>query len=662
MVVLPFTEPERIRPRKQLSGPHHPRQTMSNSSSVSSSRLPPGHALRLSRPESVFQDLLTSDGEFRLLQIEPAENGTAEINGQLFKASLDNPPPYEAVSYRWERTKEPHFIRVNGVEFLVMRNVYLMLSEFRRQSYPFSPIFWIDSVCINQSCISDRNNQVQLMGKIYSKSSLVRMWTGTESDFADQAFDLICRCGPADQKSEELVAAAVIENEAGTKALTKLLKRDYWNRMWVFQEIVLAREAVVHCGQLHAPWSTFRWLDAVSSKHVLWLPAQIERPWILELRRALFRIAHFCISPLEARHINNVVHPTRHLLCQDPRDKLYALRGVCEALKGIVKVDYSVPVRDVFKAFAQRQILQDGNLSTLLTAGIWNPLNGNDINLPSWVPDLRGMGGVDIRYLAGNHTSSFDANGSTFSLYNAFYPIKHNDFLEDDGSSILSIHATLFDCIEGHRPLQGILHSDTGRRELFKTFCFSIDDGTFSIWRLRQIFECLIFGDKRTLLQHPPAERHIHERARRLVLGYYQDLCQLFGPDPVFGKFFELFECCTSASEGCRPLKEEARLCNKNSLHLNHMEYLGRAAETTDRQETVLFITADGRLGVGPRSVQQDDVVVIVRGCRVPLALRRHATYYRLVGPVYMSGVMEGEYVRSHEQSGSLSFEPIQLV
>ncbi|KAH8763092.1 hypothetical protein F5883DRAFT_113116 [Diaporthe sp. PMI_573] len=204
------------------------------------------------------------------------------------------------------------------------------------------------------------------MGKIYSGASLVRMWIGTESDSAAQAFDLIHQCGQVGEKSEELVAATVIQNEAATKALTKLLERDYWNRMWVFQEIVLAKGAVVHCGRLQAPWSTLRWLDVVSSRHVPWLSAQTEHPWIFEFRKALFRIAHFCISPGEARHINNVLHPTRNLQCQDPRDKLYALHGVCEALKGIVEVDYSVPVRDVFTAFAKNQILQERNLSPLL--------------------------------------------------------------------------------------------------------------------------------------------------------------------------------------------------------------------------------------------------------------------------------------------------------
>lgn len=635
---------------------------MSDSHSFSSSRLVVDSLPEPHGPESVYAELRTSDAEIRLLQIEPAGDSTSPIIARLFKASLDDHPPYEAVSYRWEQISNSHFIIVNGAKFPVMRNVFSLLSEFRRQAYPSSPTFWIDSVCINQKCTKDRNEQVKLMGRIYSAASLARMWIGSESDLAGQAFELIRLCGTADQTSPEFVAANVIHNEAGTKAATKLLQRDYWNRMWVFQEIVLAKEAVVHCGELQAPWSNLRWLDVVSSKHRLWRAAQIEKKWILDFRKALFRIAHFCISPDEARYINNVLHPTRHLQCQDPRDKLYALIGVCEALTGLVEVDYSFPVREVFTSFAKNKILQDGDLSVLLTAGLWSPLNGDDINLPSWVPDLRGMGGVDIRYLAGNHINSFDANGSALSIYDIFYPVKHGDFLEDGTSSILTIQATLFDCIQSQRPLQGIITSDSDRRDLVNNFCYFTDDGAFSVWRLRQLFGSLIFGDRTTILQHPPAEWHIQERAIRLVLGYHQDLCQLFGPDPAFAELLELFECCTSESQGCKPLKEEARLCNPGLLHLNRMEYLGRAAETTDRQAAVMFLTADGRLGIGPSSLQQNDVVVIVRGCRVPFALRRFETYHRLVGPVYVSGIMEGEFVRSHERSGPVNFEPIQLV
>lgn len=595
------------------------------------------------------------------MQIEPAKDVTTPISARIFKASLNDPPTYEAVSYRWEWTKDAPCIMVNGVKFPVMDNVVSFLSEFRRQAFPASPILWIDSVCINQSCTQDRNIQVQLMGKIYSKASVVRMWLGIESDHADEAFELIRRCGPMNSMLQEVAARSVINDEAGAKALTRLLRRDYWNRMWVFQEIVLAKKAVVHCGKLRAPWSNFRWLDLVSSNHKLWLPTQVEHPWIFELRRALFTIAHFCVSSAEACHVNNVLHPTRHLLCQDPRDKLFALRGVCKALVGMVKVDYSVPVRDVFTAFAMNQILADGNLSALLTAGLWNPANGDDISLPSWVPDLRGMGGVDIRYLAANYMSSFDADGS-LSYQRYKYSVKRNNFFRRKGVSTLKIQAILVGSVHRHRSLNGIAHSETGRKILIKGFCSSPGDRSLSKGRLRQLFQGLIFGDKTTLMKHTSSGRHIQERARRLVLGFYEDLCQLFHPESAFVDFLRAFDEDAPDSRGSQSLLEEAELCEPDQLRLYQMEYLGRAAETTDRQATSLFLTVDGRLGIGPRSVETGDMIVIVRGCRVPLALRQHASGYKLVGPVYVSEIMQGEALRPNEGGGSPEFESIRLV
>lgn len=632
---------------------------MSDSRSFPSSRPDINSLSELSRPESVYDELPTSHVEFRLLQIEPAGCSRSPIIARLFKASLDDHPPYEAMSYRWESTRDHHFIMVNGIKFPVMGNVFSSLLEFRRQSHPSSPTFWVDSVCINQNCTQDRNKQVQLMGRIYSEARLVRMWIGPESDATDQAIELIHHCQLNKETPEEIVAANIIRNEAGTRALTELLQRDYWNRMWVFQEIVLAREAVVHCGKQQFPWSNLRWLDSVSSRHKLWHTAQIEQPWIFEFRKALFRIAHFCISRDEAHNVNSVLHPTRHLRCQDPRDKLYALIGVCDSLKWVVKVDYSVPVRDVFTAFAQQQILQDGDLSTLLTAGLWSPLNGDDINIPSWVPDLRGTDEIDMRYMAGNHMNSFDADGGRCSFYDEHFPIQYDDFVEYDGNSIVNVHAIPFDMIRIHRPLNGIANSELERKDLIKAFCLLPDGGSFSTERLRQLFEGLIFRDRTTLTRHIAS--HTQERARKLVLGFHQDLCHLFGPDPVFTELLGSLDSADPGSQGFKPLQEEVQLCDSNQLHLNRIDYLGRTAETTERQATSLFLTIDGHLGIGPRRIQQGDMVVILRGCRVPLALRQHGTFHRVIGPVYVSGIMQGEVVRSHGQSGPLMFEPIQL-
>lgn len=75
-----------------------------------------------------------------------------------------------------------------------------------------------------------------------------------------------------------------------------------------------------------------------------------------------------------------------------------------------------------------------------------------------------------------------------------------------------------------------------------------------------------------------------------------------------------------------------------------------------------MFSTKNGRIGIGTCSVQQDDVVVIVRNCQVPLALHPSGSYYRLVGPVYVSGIMQGEFVQSQEENGSLAVKQTYLV
>ncbi|KAF2821671.1 hypothetical protein CC86DRAFT_99272 [Ophiobolus disseminans] len=59
------------------------------------------------------------------------------------------------------------------------------------------------------------------------------------------------------------------------------------------------------------------------------------------------------------------------------------------------------------------------------------------------------------------------------------------------------------------------------------------------------------------------------------------------------------------------------------------------------------FITAEGRMGIGPRSMRADDLIVILRGGRLPFILRGNgAGGYWLVGGAYVHGIMNGEAVQ----------------
>lgn len=98
-------------------------------------------------------------------------------------------------------------------------------------------------------------------------------------------------------------------------------------------------------------------------------------------------------------------------------------------------------------------------------------------------------------------------------------------------------------------------------------------------------------------------------------------------------------------------------------MHLCRLEYLGRAAETIDNGVSAIFKTVQSQIGIGPRSMDRGDFVPIVKGCRVPLILRRHGSYFKLVGSAYVSGMMQGEAVSTATNSGpGPKFESIKLL
>jgi hypothetical protein len=55
-----------------------------------------------------------------------------------------------------------------------------------------------------------------------------------------------------------------------------------------------------------------------------------------------------------------------------------------------------------------------------------------------------------------------------------------------------------------------------------------------------------------------------------------------------------------------------------------------------------------GHLGVAHEDVEENDEVVVFLRTKAPLVVRREASntaYYKIVGPAYVSGVMEGQAV-----------------
>lgn len=92
------------------------------------------------------------------------------------------------------------------------------------------------------------------MGRIYSEASPVRVWLGKECPGVKVVFKLVDDCG--DYPQEEALTR-ILRDEQASRALSDILHRSYWSRMWMFQEIALAGHVIIHCGSNEMPWTYF---------------------------------------------------------------------------------------------------------------------------------------------------------------------------------------------------------------------------------------------------------------------------------------------------------------------------------------------------------------------------------------------------------------------
>jgi hypothetical protein len=92
----------------------------------------------------------------------------------------------------------------------------------------------------------------------------------------------------------------------------------------------------------------------------------------------------------DPRNVLTILHNTQNNKCSDPRDRLYAIRGIVDDNQDI-EIDYSKPVQQVYRNWAEKRIKRTWTLQ-IFSACADSSGRGD---LPSWVPDLRRPLGQD---------------------------------------------------------------------------------------------------------------------------------------------------------------------------------------------------------------------------------------------------------------------------
>jgi hypothetical protein len=249
-----------------------------------------------------------ADDEIRLLIIDPPElnkipNSSDRIVVQLVhvkEEDLSNDSErekagwqweYEALSYTWGGRESNHriFVRTKPRQsvssfhsaaeialqqqtkkFWVRSNLYSALKCLR--SPTDQVVLWVDAICIDQEDPKEQTSQIGKLPKIYSMAQRVCIWLGPEDDRTKVAMPFIKNVvtmkelanlvRPVNARKIGEAAGKWQEDARKWADLAHLMRRPWFSRRWIIQELALAREATVHCGSDVVHWDDMR--DAIS--------------------------------------------------------------------------------------------------------------------------------------------------------------------------------------------------------------------------------------------------------------------------------------------------------------------------------------------------------------------------------------------------------------
>jgi hypothetical protein len=516
------------------------------------------------------------------------------------------------------------------------------------------------------------------MKTIYENASSVLVWLGPAANDSDRIMDFAIENGPgyveegvyftANTTFTEGPEAVRTYLEAGPNptsflkgpqiakfvdVLHCLLYRDYWHRVWVLQEIAVAKDVVVACGNKKCPLEAFE-TTAVTMTHIITLSATHlmstiswvelvaqgmpglakapvaapalrmlkERRWYqTKIRHQLTWILTF------ARSIGASVATDSRLRATDPKDHIYALLGMASNTDqlGIIP-DYNKSVEDIYTEVAGKILEHDFNLLLMSQ-------RGNSQQVPSWVPDWQ----QDLKESPGN-CAGFR---KPFRAYGQVQPILPS--LRRDGSKdiptileVTGIRADVVSCtgaIFRKDETQTSSPKSTGLPNV-QLYLAQIEN----LCHRSAALDERIYGDPKIWLK---------DALVRIPVGD----CEKISPE---GDRRRLSETSKLRYEALivfldlinKPVVDENQISDAlMSGWSKIVVYLVDMYRLMDRRP---FMTKNGYVGVGPAEMLPGDVVSIFFGAHVPYVIRQeseHPLLFSLVGDAYVYGIMDGEFM-----------------
>ncbi|KAH9907848.1 heterokaryon incompatibility protein-domain-containing protein [Xylariomycetidae sp. FL2044] len=614
------------------------------------------------------------DNEIRVLRLLPPPNGDTEapIACDIVTTDVSDPLSYEALSYVWGIDPELASIQVAGQPVSVTRGLHRALQRLRRPGDARN--LWIDQLCIDQSNLEEKAQQVRLMRRIYTGCSRCLAWLGEIPDGVALADARVCfsifeylaaaASRASDAAANEVPLPAALTEDPGAagramRALEHLLQRrnPWWTRIWTVQEAALPHDLAFLWGPLALPWRVVEQA----------LPQYQHRGWPLPL--------YYLVAPaLEEPLVNffvtaiwtnvsrrsgdsplDTICKYRDRRATDPRDKIYGLLGLCDpgALRLTRQCDYGSPVHEVYRCLTLDLIVSERGLKPLIADPRLEEGGGGakesaaataTAGIPRWA--------VDILSIPKHHTDYF-YHFYGYACYNAdagLAPLDVDDVLghsaQKNALGLRGVRVgTIVHAREAHRttkarwwdvpmePIAQVMRSWLALIEGHRTTTTTTDDDE-------------VLPANGIVPDPYPSGYPRWEAFARLMLGDMIRDGELWPESWAgaadFDKVRRLMMMMDKKNEGDEPLDREFCRTVRGML-----------------DNRTLFVTDKGLMGSGHLDTRAGDQVWIFRGGRVPFVIRPRdhdddddddedavdpPGGYEFVGACYVQGVMQGEF------------------
>jgi len=267
---------------------------------------------------------------------------------------------YKALSYVWGSGWDnvSHILVDDKYVLRILPNLDIALRHLRSQEAPRT--LWVDAICINQESIEERNTQVAIMLDVYARAQNVQIWLGPAD--ADSIMGMEVLKYFAENTLHE--PAPWDQREEGTfcQALSNILQRGWFHRVWVVQEACVSRKSIMTCGN-----DSFQWendpnqvLKFIRRIKYATISPQWERAGLSQVNLDIFlQVLNLQMQHLERQRRENlrpaldildIAYDIRHRKATDPRDKIFAIMGLVDQNdKAFLRPDYMMSVEEVFK-------------------------------------------------------------------------------------------------------------------------------------------------------------------------------------------------------------------------------------------------------------------------------------------------------------------------